>query len=336
MSFISGDSLQKRNYNLILGDSSGSVPCTDGPVWSNVTLGGNFVFEQFSVAASPSSIVVMGGLVGSVAARAFYSLDNGATFNPSTFQANAFLPRNVSWGGGVFLANQNGSSKLFRSTDNGVNFVDVAQPFGIFNRISFSDGVWFGVDQAGFSIARSVDGGLTWSNVAITDGIPQSNVCGDNSGLWIVNGANGPAGRVWTSIDGGITWISNLAPWGGATCPRTIAYSPTLGMFAAVNISSASPTVWTSLDGLNWISQSLPNVGLNAWVDISWGDGVFIVVHQSNSSVAVSEDGITWNLSPNSMPIDAASVANNGSGIWIAQRYAVFPVSTSDVIVGIC
>jgi hypothetical protein len=336
VSFISGDALQKRNYNLILGESLGPPvppPCTDGPVWSTVALPLSRTYIRYNVAASPTSLVVVGANTGTLAAVGYYSLDNGATWIPSNWPGGSANAQFAAWGDNVYIAHQNGSGQLFRSVDDGINWTAVPIALGLVDRLSYANGVWLGTLNTPTGIIRSIDGGATW---AAPGGFPAgqtvSNVAGDGSTL-VVAGYNGIAGRAYTSIDAGLTWTANAAPWTDLTCPLELVYSPTLNRYIAFGIASSA--VWISDDGgFTWSTgpNPLPAPGTN-WRAGSWGDGVFLLVNQASSNVAVSADGETWAVAPNSLTLaNAAGVANDGSGTWVAQRAA----ATGTIMVGTC
>jgi hypothetical protein len=75
-----------------------------------------------------------------------------------------------------------------------------------------------------------------------------------------------------------------------------IAWSPALGLFAAVSYSSTTTDVITSPDGINWTPQTTP--AGQFWAAIAWSPalGLFAAVSYSSTTTGVitSPDGINW------------------------------------------
>ena len=107
-----------------------------------------------------------------------------------------------------------------------------------------------------------------------------------------------------SGVDGGLrltdpAWTSQTSPvdhdW------YSIAWSPQLGMFAAVANTGTGNRVMTSPDGTAWTSQTTPD---QEWCAIAWSPelGMFTAVDRGfgspTSRVMSSVDGVTWSLSP--------------------------------------
>jgi len=96
-----------------------------------------------------------------------------------------------------------------------------------------------------------------------------------------------------TSPDG-INWTSRTSAadndW------RAIAWSPELGLFAAVAGSGTGNRVMTSPDGINWTSRT--SAANNYWFGIAWSSelGLFAAVAGSGTGnrLMTSPDGINW------------------------------------------
>lgn len=105
--------------------------------------------------------------------------------------------------------------------------------------------------------------------------------------------AVGSAGAVATSTDG-ITWTTRTSP--AANDWRRVAWSPTLGLFAAVSVTGNNNRVMTSPDGITWTSRT--SAANTFWEDICWveASGQFVVVGSGGTTTRVmySTDGITW------------------------------------------
>ena len=79
---------------------------------------------------------------------------------------------------------------------------------------------------------------------------------------------------------------------------RAIAWSPELGLFAAVSNTGTNDRVMTSPDGINWTIRVTP--ADNNWYGITWSAelGLFAAVSISgtNDRVMTSPDGINWTI----------------------------------------
>ena len=79
---------------------------------------------------------------------------------------------------------------------------------------------------------------------------------------------------------------------------NAIAWSPELGLFAAVSASGTNDRVMTSPDGINWTIRVTP--ADNNWQSVAWSPelGLFAAVSDSGTDdrVMTSPDGITWTI----------------------------------------
>ena len=77
-----------------------------------------------------------------------------------------------------------------------------------------------------------------------------------------------------------------------------IAWSPSLGLFAAVSISGTGNRVMTSPDGINWTIRT--SAADNDWQSIAWAPslGLFAAVSNTGTGnrVMTSPDGINWTI----------------------------------------
>lgn len=113
--------------------------------------------------------------------------------------------------------------------------------------------------------------------------------------------------KILTSPDG-INWTSRATPTTDTGGYIAVAWSPTLGMFAAVNSSSSTPArIMTSPNGITWtnrvIATSSPTIlPAASSSSIVWSDALsrFIVVAPQvlpgDMTSAYSTDGVNWNM----------------------------------------
>src|SRR5690606_16943390 len=94
------------------------------------------------------------------------------------------------------------------------------------------------------------------------------------------------------SEDGGDTWIETPRPAPGKTL-RGLHYSPRLGMWLAFGTDAS---IWASVDSARTWTQATnhPFWGVEAVFTAAELDGLLFVA--SANSVAVSSDGLNWDL----------------------------------------
>lgn len=100
-----------------------------------------------------------------------------------------------------------------------------------------------------------------------------------------------------TSTDGA-TFTLRTTP--NSNSYQDLAYSPTLGRWAAIARSGTSNRAMTSDDnGTTWTAQTTPTTtGDVSWRGIAWGNGMFVAVSDTGTGTRVmtSPDGITWTM----------------------------------------
>jgi hypothetical protein len=134
-----------------------------------------------------------------------------------------------------------------------------------------------------FRIMNSTDG-FTWVNRSAATASTWFGIAYGNG--YLVSCANA---RIQWSTNGGDTWTNVSTPAGDY---RAVAYSPDLGMWAAVGNSGV---IMTATDPTGtWTSRTADNPILG--IDIQWEDGKFVASDflSNINACIVSTDGITW------------------------------------------
>lgn len=115
--------------------------------------------------------------------------------------------------------------------------------------------------------------------------------------LFVAVSSTGDAGtnEIIATSPNGAVWTSHSVPT-NVTDLRNLAYSPSLGLLAAVGTLSSPNNIVTSPDGITWTSRSS---GSGALQDITWSatHARFAAVGTSASATGrfrVSVDGINW------------------------------------------
>lgn len=129
-------------------------------------------------------------------------------------------------------------------------------------------------------------------------------------------------GKLATSPDG-VTWTERSAPPGMYW--SSLVYAK--GKFVAVSSEGNDifpQNVMTSLDGITWI-QAPDNVpGINRWVSLAFGKGLFVAGGDATygfNSIMTSADGVTW--SARSVPsLTGYYSVGYGNNVYVAAAFS--------------
>lgn len=319
------------------------------------------------LSGTPTTEAVTGGLVLRATDAAGYRADSNA------FEFDVTAPAVARW-----VAFRWDGSGAIMNSDDGATWAEAATAGSpVIFSACYGDGKFVGVGyNTGTLAARAIvsSDGTTWSshsmspgnvsNVAYgagvfvaslesnavrysADGASWTSVTlpGSGNGRGLAFGAGvfvrlrysgSNTARVLTSPDG-VTWTVRTTP-NLALDWISVAYSPALGMFAAVasgeNGGSAS-NIMTSPDGITWTARTnpLPSVG--------WGcvgvapDGSFVALGYAHGSVLRSSNGTTWTAAGGTVPsppFDTAyrKIATYGSRMVAVGGSAGYRVYSDD------
>jgi hypothetical protein len=130
------------------------------------------------------------------------------------------------------------------------------------------------------TVLKSADGDV-WMNVGTAESLDLLDVAAGN-GVYVANGLGGLA----RSLDG-LAW-QRVGPLIGRG--RSVAFGA--GRFVA---SSDGVLVHTSIDGVTWTDQTLPDAALSD-ASVAYGNGRFVIV--TEGSHFTSSDAVTWTRRP--------------------------------------
>lgn len=145
------------------------------------------------------------------------------------------------------------------------------------------------------------------SDATLNDQEALAGLVSVNSYGYLQRVANIPARTVSAN-----TWIGRTAA--GANTWFSVAWSPELGLFAAVSAGDNQ----TSQDGITWTARTAAEA--NTWTDICWSPqlGLFAAVSSAGATrIQTSPDGITWTGR-------TAAEANNWQGIAWSPQLGLF------------
>lgn len=131
-----------------------------------------------------------------------------------------------------------------------------------------------------------------------------------------------------------IYYSNNGTTWTGATVTaaewRSVAWSPTLQLFVALNWNVAAlPSAAYSADGITWTTTTVPSPRNTFHYRIEWASGLnkFITVPYINTTVLQSSDGITWT---NAGTIASAQWRNV---VWASGPNILVAVASSGILI---
>jgi len=172
------------------------------------------------------------------------------------------------------------------SDDNGETWVagGALPESTTWTKIAYGNGNWVAIANSGIT-ARSTNGGSTWSSTATlpAGGIGNWNDIIYGKGIWLAISSGVTAA---TSTNNGSTWSSRTLPTITGTW-NAVSY----GNNRFVISGSGGNTAY-SFDGITW-NLVTTTVDEN-FVDITYGQGVFVAISGTSNKAIVSEYGIIW------------------------------------------
>lgn len=173
------------------------------------------------------------------------------------------------------------------SRDGGRTWAAVAIPPGSWYSVAYGRGTIIVTGDT--SIARSTDGGLTWTTLNTVYGVDVTY-----SGGTFVTIPQNIGQSAHYSTDGGVTWTAAAFPFANGSSTGSVAGGA--GVFAATHNNTAGQPggIKYSLDGgATWTQATIPNAaGFSGLGGIAYGNGAFIAV--CDGATLRSTDGINW------------------------------------------
>ena len=216
------------------------------------------------------------------------STDNGNTWQPlqnglkgTTFNALACSPNNYLYA--------RSDSGVFRSTDNGNNWINVFGSYFPFNDFVFRQNgyIYAPSSYPGFGVWVSTNSGLNWNMTNLNFSASVYSLAINQSG-YLFAGTSG--GGVYRSTDFGLNW-TQTGPFSSVTA---IASAPNGYIYAAMqSVSGGSDGIYRSTNnGANWQYMGLGLVGATSMKINSSGhvyvSSLFMGVYRS------TDNGSTW------------------------------------------
>lgn len=267
--FAVADAVAYGTANVLHTSNGGTWAATTDPFGADEH---PIAVECFPFGRDTVRVLVANGSTSGAPAEIAYSDDDGVTWTTVNVSAGntVFSGRHAlfalsQYDAWAVLAN----GYIYHSGDAGVSW-DV-QEAGVlttdpWNAVHFVDSEigWVGGDNN--AVARTIDGGTTWSAITGPSGQTTDHITVvfglDRNRAWI--GYND--GTLWYTIDAGANWSQRAFPGSGVGEVRDIKFfNDSLGFMVVNNASPVGTALWTINGGFSW--SRLPantNAGYNA------------------------------------------------------------------------
>lgn len=200
----------------------------------------------------------------------------------------------ITYGNGYFVALSTSTTTGIYSNSNGLGWRTFTMPSNVaWSSIVYSNGTFVAI-ASGYNVAAyatnftrgavsftsaTLPSASAWTNLAV--GITQ--VAGTSSTIFITLASGTSTGAYSTNY--GATWLS-------MTLPVSATWSSVVwgnNRFVAISSQTTISPIY-SFDGINWYQSPLTANG----TQISYGQGVFLVVSPSSTTAYTSENGLDW------------------------------------------
>jgi photosystem II stability/assembly factor-like uncharacterized protein len=229
--------------------------------------------ECFALSRDTTRVLASrGSMNAGIAAEVAYSDDSGATWTLVT--VGTATGKYVPTGQSMFAFDRNSiyvgldNGYIYKSTDAGLSYTAIESGTihaAAWNAIMFVDeNVGWAVGAANI-IARTIDGGTSWSQVTG----PAAEAGNDVLTVWVLDRNRAwigyDSGRLYYTLDAGVTWSERAFTGSGVGDVRDVAFlNDSLGFLATDNASPLGAIHWTIDGGYTWTALTTPtNAGLN-------------------------------------------------------------------------
>ena len=290
------------------------------------------------IVIKPSGEILLITLDHYMGGGVFHSLDNGNNWTALAFTvAGSSIATNSS--GDIFVGSL--SSGVYRSTDNGQNFVQINEGLTDMSPISFtintSEDIFVGTTVGG--VFRSTDNGNNWTQINL--GITNNQILSlTNSSGYLFAGTSG--GGAFRSTDNGDNWVQiNQGLTSEGSYIRSLAVNLDDDIFAGT-----ADGIFRSTDnGDNWsqINQGLSNIYVHSLTINSNGgifagtqDGVFRSIISANLKVYLQGpyaggDTMTTTLNTNNLiPLNSNTAYSTSTYGYTVSTVTSIPDSVVD------
>lgn len=283
--FAVADAVAYGTANVLYTSNGGTWAATTDPFGADENPLG---VECFPFGRDTVRAIVSNGSTSGAPAEVAFSDDNGVTWTVAAVSAGntAFNSRHA-----LFALNQYNiwavlaNGYIYHSSDAGVTWT--AQESGVITTTPWNAVVFVDEDNGWVvgnanKIARSIDGGTTWSVITGPSAEAAAHAIAlevlDRNRAWV----GYSDGTLWYTHDGGTNWSQRSFPGSGVGEVRDIKFfNDSLGFMIVNNASPVGTALWTINGGYSWSRLTAnSNSGYNAlWICDEWN---FFIAGEAN------------------------------------------------------
>ena len=236
----------------------------------------------------------------------------GSTWNLSTGTQYDEINK-ITYGNSTFVAV--GTAKAVYSGDGGQTWTDPAN--------IESGKTWASVAYGpGFFVAVSVDAtysystnnALVWSYPASFSGVDYIRGISYGNGYFVAVGSVlAPSGVSYYTTDPSTGWTSGGSLGPGAWGPVAYGVYGPRYIFVAIDLDPSYNLAWSQDNGASWNPGAGGGAPDGNWIDVAYGNGVFVVISTDGTFIHSEDGGQSWN--------PATITASSGLGPWISVTY---------------
>lgn len=229
--------------------------------------------ECFALGRDTTRVLASRGTADAgAAAQVAYTDDNGA--NWTVVSLGSLTGKYVPTGQSMFAVDRNSifvgldNGYIYKSTDAGLSYTAIESATihsGAWNAIHFVDENVGWAGGASNIIAKTIDGGTSWSQVTGPTAETGNNVLTlwvlDRNRVWV----GYDSGKLYYTLDGGTSFTERAFTGSGVGEVRDISFlNDSLGLMVTDNASPLGALHWSIDGGYTWTSLTTPtNAGLN-------------------------------------------------------------------------
>ena len=228
------------------------------------------------------------------------------------------------------------NGELYSTSDSGMTWHSNSAPQRAWTIASSADGTKLiaAPGSSGGYLCTSSDSGATWlTNTSISPRVWWTVASSaDGRVLAAVDGNGGPFGKVFTSTNYGVVWVTNALP---ALSWQYVALSADgEKIIAAAWYSSGVPAgpIYTSTNtGLTWISNAIPNL---VWqgVTCSADGNKLLAISAGKTNTSTVGQGEIWVAHASQLPILQITLTNGAVLCWTVPSTSFNLQQTSNLM----
>lgn len=240
--------------------------------------------------------------------KIFTSTDDGANFDAGVSVASGYLNSVIRLiNGDILCADED--SKIFRSTNNGASYTQVATLTGVWSFCQLANGDVLCLSKGQKKIFKSTNGGVDWTEISDISSMTEPIMMATNPARTVIYLTDLNTNKIHKSTDGGVNWDAGVLVASG-------------GNIRGVAVASNGTTVYTvgwwynkvykSTDsGATWDAGTALGTSGATGLAVDWSTDYLYVTQLEFTRIRKSTNGgSTW------VDADETGGASPNLGIW--------------------